>query len=499
MQAVNSVRAITRKSTTSLPRLFIKMASSDQTVDLVADIEKLNLGTEKSNQTHTNQASTTPKAHTTGPSQAPTHRKPRHRGGKKNQTTTTPAENQAPKANPPTGTKDSKPSKASHSTGSKDSNTAKPYIAPHRRTKGHTGQTESGPLPPLPHALPFLPPVPPGFAPPPLPPYASSFDPTAPAYQPNGSLRSVSLEKELVCEQINIDAASRPEYMPQLQTNHDAPSTSNFHFGLPATAPYPLGQPSIFLPGCMPSPAEWQMAFSSLAVSKSSAPKKTPAPKPSPSYLQRAHCPAQRDSTPRPLLVILDLNGTLLSRNPHNRRTFKSRPKVAEFLDYLFTNHHVMVWSSATPKNVRDMCSKLLTTEQNAQLVACWGRDKLRLSQADYTEKVQVYKQLSWIWEDEAIRAKNPDANKDNQWSQANTVLIDDSALKGVSEPFNLVRLEEFTAAAGQMETDVLVQVARYLERLRVQRDVSAYIRCWPFAYDASKSFDWEGLVEEEH
>lgn len=198
---------------------------------------------------------------------------------------------------------------------------------------------------------------------------------------------------------------------------------------------------------------------------------------------------------PRRLLVILDLNGTLLHRTRIGTATFTARPRVHEFLHYLFSNHDVMVWSSAMPENVRKMCAKLITPAQDEKLVALWARDKLRLPPKSYRQKVQVYKQLAWVWHDPAVQAANPDDV--DYWCQENTVLIDDSMLKAASEPFNIVQLEEFEAKHEQMQSDVLGQVVKYLEVLRLQRNVSSYMRTKPFVYDADEEFDWEAIEKD--
>ena len=71
----------------------------------------------------------------------------------------------------------------------------------------------------------------------------------------------------------------------------------------------------------------------------------------------------QQTSKARRLLVILDLNGTLLLRKPTNKARFHKRRGLKDFLRYLLKNHHVAVWSSARPENVRNMfkeCSVLV-------------------------------------------------------------------------------------------------------------------------------------------
>lgn len=207
-------------------------------------------------------------------------------------------------------------------------------------------------------------------------------------------------------------------------------------------------------------------------------------PVPTPAYLHFATQDPQVLEISRPLLVILDLNGTLLFRkNFGGNNAFTARPHVYQFLEYLFSNHTVMVWSSSKPENVRKMCSDLFTPEQRSKLPAVWGRDTLRIPPHAYNQRVQVYKQLSWVWNDLAVQASNPVPG--GVWTQANTVLIDDTIEKAAGEPYNLIELEEFEAKKEQMSTDVLGQVALYLNDLRSQRDVSAYMRLHPFVYDS--------------
>ncbi|KAK3109222.1 hypothetical protein LTR53_017758, partial [Teratosphaeriaceae sp. CCFEE 6253] len=223
-----------------------------------------------------------------------------------------------------------------------------------------------------------------------------------------------------------------------------------------------------------PAPAV-QLTSKPRSVNGSESPKRPhlrllPRPKPTWSYLkQAAAAPGElADGGTRALLVILDLNGTLLHRTRRGGSAFTARSHVPEFLHYLLSHHKVMIWSSATPENVHAMVAKLLTPEQRKRLVAVWGREKLRLSPAQYGQKVQCYKQLSWVWRDEEIATSAPGHDA---WAQDNTVLIDDSAEKAASEPYNSVTIDEFEGTEAQGRTDVLGQVVQYLEVLRGARD----------------------------
>lgn len=232
------------------------------------------------------------------------------------------------------------------------------------------------------------------------------------------------------------------------------------------------------------------------ASASSSTKKKDPylnslkRPSPTEEYLTKACQAAQTLDEPRRLLVVLDLNGTLLYRTKQKGgSTFIARPRVNEFIAYLLRHHKVMVWSSAKPENVRPMCKKLFDQEQHDRLVAVWARDTLHISQKAYSHKVKVYKQLSWLWKDACVQATS---NPAEAWDQSNTVLVDDSVHKAASEPHNLIRLEEFENREDQRETDVLGKVVKYLETLKYEKNVSAFMRVLPFTYNAGEMFDWQ-------
>ncbi|KAF9634165.1 NLI interacting factor [Lasiodiplodia theobromae] len=211
-------------------------------------------------------------------------------------------------------------------------------------------------------------------------------------------------------------------------------------------------------------------------------------PKPTREYLTVAENEPTRLAAPRPLLVVIDLNGTLVHRPQRNKSSrVIRRPYVTAFLDYLLANHRVMVWSSARPENVGRMCAQLFAPTDRARLAAEWGRDTLDLTPQQYMEKVQVYKKLSKVWQQaetskwhplhSRTRSARNDDYSSQRFGQHNTLLIDDSVLKASSEPHNLVRVEEFEGRPHQMQTDVLRQVVAYLEEAKWMADVSAWNR----------------------
>ncbi|KAI9741929.1 MAG: hypothetical protein M1834_000318 [Cirrosporium novae-zelandiae] len=209
-----------------------------------------------------------------------------------------------------------------------------------------------------------------------------------------------------------------------------------------------------------------------------------PPPVPTPDYLEKASLPPQKSPIPNTLLVILDLNGTLIYRRPCSSNYFK-RPFLDKFLKDIHRKGNVlMIWSSAQPDTVRRVCKTLFPNEE-AKFAAIWARDKLELTRKEYMEKVQVYKRLDNIWADQSIQAKHPQSSQGKKWDQTNTVLIDDNFRKGAGQPHNLVLIEEFTkeminnisSITKGSPRDELGRVEKFLDEVRYYEDVSSFIR----------------------
>ncbi|TWU77568.1 hypothetical protein ED733_007659 [Metarhizium rileyi] len=204
-------------------------------------------------------------------------------------------------------------------------------------------------------------------------------------------------------------------------------------------------------------------------------------PSPSTRYLAQSLSPPTTLPKPRRILVILDLNGTLLYRPSRNHPSkFIERPHARAFLRYCLETFHLAIWSSARPQNVTNMVAQLLTPEQSEKCVLIWARDRFGLSQQDYDARVQVYKRLSLVWDNPQVKAAHPDARRGGLWDQSNTVLVDDSREKGRSEPYNILPIPEFAGLLGE-PPNVLPQVHDYLNLLCSQADISRYIRENPF------------------
>lgn len=206
-------------------------------------------------------------------------------------------------------------------------------------------------------------------------------------------------------------------------------------------------------------------------------------------YLNQSALSPKLTSSPQPLLIILDLNGTLIYRKTKKfPPSFSRRAGLDEFLNVLVEKYKVMIWSSSTPPTVAAVCRKLFPESKRNELVAEWGRDKLGLSKSEYNSKIQVYKTLETVWNNKQIQASypgkaqkgGPKAKKQaSRWDQTNTVLIDDSKLKALSEPYNLIEIPEFTNNPAIDESDIFPKVLQRLELLAKCDDVSKMVYKW--------------------
>lgn len=319
---------------------------------------------------------------------------------------------------------------------------------------------------------------------------------------------------------------SMPNWQPNGFTNQFSPNMYGMGMGMgTGNMPFSTMQPNMF-PGQPPAPAygqydsaqtgmdtpprgsrrvaaaatnavipNWFADASSTASPRSSSkngrsPITSPSkasggvPDPTPLYMARASFLPKRRPEPGPLLVVIDLNGTVVHRpdrrKPHN---FLRRPHADRFVSYCVETFWVVIWSSARPDNVNRMVETLVSPGQLENVVAVWGRDRFGLTHEDYNARTQCYKRLTTLWNDPVVRNSFPADRRGYEgkcWDQGNTVLIDDSVEKARSEPHNAVTIPEFTGDLDETP-DILPKVHDYLNELCFQEDVSTYVRANPF------------------
>lgn len=273
---------------------------------------------------------------------------------------------------------------------------------------------------------------------------------------------------------------------PLINPNFPNPAMAGpmFNQTMPCFSPFnPMG--ALNVPADQYNEARYPSPLDRPRVERAS--KSPEAPEATSQYLTQASTPAKPSAPARPLLVILDLNGTLIYRKTRKfPPQFSKRVHLNQFLDTLMSKHKVMIWSSSQPKTVAAICDKLFSQTQRQQLVAEWGRDKLNLTTSQYKAKVQVYKTLETLWADPMIQATYPKADGDSgkgesRWDQSNTILIDDSKLKALSEPYNIIEIPEFVGieTSGLDGATIFPKVLDRLETLSLHDDVSKVLRGW--------------------
>lgn len=154
---------------------------------------------------------------------------------------------------------------------------------------------------------------------------------------------------------------------------------------------------------------------------------------------------------------------------------------------YVSTYHRVMIWSSATRGRVEANTRSLFESANLPPPRLVWHRDHFKMPAHISAQDVQVYKQLTQVWEDKEIQSITTAAG-DAPWDQTNTVLIDDGKDKAASEPHNLVEVPTFIRGD---ESTALKEAAKYLHGLRWQTNVSNHVKVSrPFTGDEVAEVD---------
>ena len=211
-------------------------------------------------------------------------------------------------------------------------------------------------------------------------------------------------------------------------------------------------------------------------------PEAIPRPAPDPRYLLDSQQPSSTRQTPQPLLIVCDLNDTLVKRLTKSGTKLTRRPGLDAFLAYVFAHHRFMLWTSARPENMQRCLGTLLNPQQQRECVAAWGRNTLGLTNWQYVEKVQVYKRLETVFTSGNVQRTYPTGSVDpgrvgGGWGVHNTLLVDDSAEKGAAQPYNLLNVDSM----GRAKDKTLIELIGYLEQIKYCDDVRPYVKTNPF------------------
>ncbi|KAJ3029214.1 hypothetical protein HDV00_009697 [Rhizophlyctis rosea] len=145
----------------------------------------------------------------------------------------------------------------------------------------------------------------------------------------------------------------------------------------------------------------------------------------------------------RKLLLVLDLDGTLLDRemvaahqqfdtrlpkgNHHNKWQGWARPDLGSFKNYAFANFTVALWTSAMPETADEIAKWLFSDAERDRLLFIWSRAECSTVNGNVRAK-----DLRKIWRD--FKPYGPE----------NTILLDDTRDKAFYTPANLLLIPTF-------------------------------------------------------
>ncbi|RXK41456.1 hypothetical protein M231_01363 [Tremella mesenterica] len=359
--------------------------------------------------------------------------------------------------------------------------------------------------------------------------------------------------------QHNVNGASRPYIPPQRRNPVSTPNYTSLHSSHylnprsgPSNFPPPTSLPLQPWPSTrLTSTRETNPGSQSPRRHWSSTPPPFNPELPPPDYLELSSKAALKKSFVIPKVLVLDLNGALVYRTPTNRKKGHPRPYLSNFLSYLFepdpipddTEHdgdgllpvrpwEVFVWSSAQPHNVRGMVTEAFGKkwsrgvwgwdleggkEQERRFVAgegrlldVWARDKMGLTDVEYRRRVQTFKDLRKVCQHLAPNGIIPAEKVDVPFplDERNIVLLDDSPLKAMYQPWNQINIPEYDKARytasntsakdidaitpsthkapGNEMDEILLGVIGILDEMRRIDNVPAWIRHGGVSLDSS-------------
>ncbi|KAG2171367.1 hypothetical protein INT43_009028 [Umbelopsis isabellina] len=191
-------------------------------------------------------------------------------------------------------------------------------------------------------------------------------------------------------------------------------------------------------------------------------------------YIAHTEIPSVTCTERQRQLIILDLNGTLVSKT--GKAGMWVRPHYQDFLSYLFRNFEVCVWSSARQKTVKNMCQ--LFGDHKKQLSFIWSRENMGLTKEEYFSNISTVKDLQLVWKHYSKQAGS------NIYNANNTILLDDSITKAILQPCNSIEIGTFnhklstTKINGDSE---LLDVINYLEKVQYQSNISNFFKEHPY------------------
>ncbi|KAK3086059.1 hypothetical protein FSP39_012867 [Pinctada imbricata] len=168
---------------------------------------------------------------------------------------------------------------------------------------------------------------------------------------------------------------------------------------------------------------------------------------------------------PRPekKLLVLDIDYTLFDhRSPAETANELMRPYLHEFLETAYADYDIVIWSATSMKWVETKMKMLGVTTSSSYKI-CFMIDSLAMIRVDTCSSkygVIEVKPLGVIW------------GKFEQWSNKNTIMIDDIRRNFIMNPQSGLRIRSFRNAHVNRHIDTeLVKLSKYLKDISTLDD----------------------------
>jgi len=182
------------------------------------------------------------------------------------------------------------------------------------------------------------------------------------------------------------------------------------------------------------------------------------------------------------LNIFLDLDNTLIysidiPKNGNipkwtkkfNYRVMKSddfliieRPGLQKFLDWIFKNFNVSIWSAASPKYVEFIASNIVERDKRRVLNYVLNHDTCEISQKHYG--YDSIKNLNLLWDVYDLKGYGPNS----------TIIIDDLAMVNKDNKHNSIKIAKFIAKDTTAHDNDLERVKK--ELIKIQSHYKSHI-----------------------
>lgn len=129
------------------------------------------------------------------------------------------------------------------------------------------------------------------------------------------------------------------------------------------------------------------------------------------------------------------------------------RPGLQVFLDWLFENFNVMIWSAASPDYVDFIAKKIVGKNPSRVIEHIFNSDQCDESQKHYNDDT---KNLNLLWDHYDFEGYGP----------YNTLIIDDMGHVCKSQPSKSIRIKKFIANQKSINDNVLNDIRNNLSEI---------------------------------